>query len=379
MKTDSKLLINEYPLQLLPSLAKAIGLNEAIFLQQVQYWLNNARKGKDTRKFEDNRWWVYNNYDEWKENFPWWSYSTIRRIVNNLEDKKLIISHQRNARSWDHTKWYTIDYDELELLLQNPPICSDWIDASSPDEQILIKQRLHTETTTETTLVEKQKNVFQHNSPDDDSQEEPMVDQEEPMVDTAEQPDPITENIGETSYNDVPGSTTELKNSLSVPCGDCEISHKNNTKANGKKAKKETIPIGIFAPFVSALANVMGLSLNLNRGKLDKWTEDLIKAGYTREQILELYSPGGAWYTHDWRGQKGQRPGIGQIRETIKNLLADKDTPVSTKFGVKNTEPAGLAGINAFREKYLGGDGLKTLVVPAQQDTITIEGVFADV
>ena len=40
----SKLLINEQPLQVLPSLAEAIGLNQAIALQQVHYWLENARK-----------------------------------------------------------------------------------------------------------------------------------------------------------------------------------------------------------------------------------------------------------------------------------------------------------------------------------------------
>ena len=34
----SKLLINEHPLQVLPSLATKIGLNEAIVLQQIHYW-----------------------------------------------------------------------------------------------------------------------------------------------------------------------------------------------------------------------------------------------------------------------------------------------------------------------------------------------------
>ena len=37
---SSKLLIDEPPLQVLPSLALKIGLNEAIILQQVHYWLN---------------------------------------------------------------------------------------------------------------------------------------------------------------------------------------------------------------------------------------------------------------------------------------------------------------------------------------------------
>lgn len=39
-KMGAQLLINEPPLQVLPTLAKTIGLNEAIVLQQVHYWLN---------------------------------------------------------------------------------------------------------------------------------------------------------------------------------------------------------------------------------------------------------------------------------------------------------------------------------------------------
>ena len=35
----SRLLIDEPPLQVLPSLAREIGLNEAIMLQQIHYWL----------------------------------------------------------------------------------------------------------------------------------------------------------------------------------------------------------------------------------------------------------------------------------------------------------------------------------------------------
>lgn len=37
----SKLLIDDYPIQVLPKLAKVIGLNEAIILQQLHYWLNS--------------------------------------------------------------------------------------------------------------------------------------------------------------------------------------------------------------------------------------------------------------------------------------------------------------------------------------------------
>jgi len=39
----SKLLIDEYPLQVLPSLAVIYGLNEAIILQQVHYWIKDRK------------------------------------------------------------------------------------------------------------------------------------------------------------------------------------------------------------------------------------------------------------------------------------------------------------------------------------------------
>ena len=43
ISTSSSLLINEAPLQVLPSLAVALkNVHEAIILQQVQYWLSRS-------------------------------------------------------------------------------------------------------------------------------------------------------------------------------------------------------------------------------------------------------------------------------------------------------------------------------------------------
>ncbi|MFA5436296.1 MAG: GIY-YIG nuclease family protein [Candidatus Neomarinimicrobiota bacterium] len=98
------LLIEDFPIQLIPRLAVAIGLNEAIFIQQLHYW---SRKSKDG--------WVYNTYEQWqKDNFPFWSVPTIKRIVYSLETKELIISKQPD--SFDRRKYYAIDYDLLDTL-----------------------------------------------------------------------------------------------------------------------------------------------------------------------------------------------------------------------------------------------------------------------
>jgi len=107
----SKLLINEPPLQVLPTLAKAIGLNEAIVLQQIHYWISNPKIGK----VRDERRWVRNSIKQWSEdNFPFWSVRTIRRIFINLEKEGYIESGNLNDVSYDRTLWYTIVYSKLE-------------------------------------------------------------------------------------------------------------------------------------------------------------------------------------------------------------------------------------------------------------------------
>lgn len=127
----SKLLINENPLQVLPKLAEAIGLNEAIFLQQLHYWLTPD----PTRNYEPHylEWegvehpWVYNTYESkttrrgketgWAANFPFWSARTIMRIVASLKERNLIITTDKyNKLPTDRTLWYTINYEELNRL-----------------------------------------------------------------------------------------------------------------------------------------------------------------------------------------------------------------------------------------------------------------------
>lgn len=132
------LLINEYPLQILPSLAQTIGLNEAIVLQQLHYWIvNKNNKGY----YQDGHKWVYNSYTAWQEsNFPFWSIPTIQRIFTSLEEQGLIISTQ--IASTNRNKYYRINYDKMTQL--EAAIISKRYDAQPQNDVVLI-----TETTTE--------------------------------------------------------------------------------------------------------------------------------------------------------------------------------------------------------------------------------------
>jgi DnaD/phage-associated family protein len=106
----TRLLLDEEPLVVLPSLAASVGLNESIILQQLHYWLERSNHIYEGHK------WVYNTYEEWQEQFPFWSVSTIRRIISKLEEKGLIIVGNFNKSKIDKTKWYRIDYDKMNAL-----------------------------------------------------------------------------------------------------------------------------------------------------------------------------------------------------------------------------------------------------------------------
>lgn len=104
---NNGLLIPEPPLQVLPSLACKVGLNESIVLQQFHYWLQRSNNIKDGYK------WIYNSYKEWAKQFPFWSEHTIRRTINSLETQGYLISGNYNKAGFDKTKWYRIDYERL--------------------------------------------------------------------------------------------------------------------------------------------------------------------------------------------------------------------------------------------------------------------------
>jgi hypothetical protein len=103
-----RLLISEPPLQVLPSLAVKLGLGEAIMLQQIHYWLGRSSNVRDGRR------WVYNTAVEWQEQFPFWSVSTVRRILASLRAQGVLVATDSyNAMKIDTTLWYSIDYSAI--------------------------------------------------------------------------------------------------------------------------------------------------------------------------------------------------------------------------------------------------------------------------
>jgi uncharacterized phage protein (TIGR02220 family) len=111
----SKLLISESPIMILPSLAVRVGVNEAVLLQQVHYWLVKSSHVKEGRT------WIYNTYRDWQEQLPFWSESTIKRAVKSLEEKGLLMTANWNKSKLDNTKWYSINYQQLAAMEGTSP------------------------------------------------------------------------------------------------------------------------------------------------------------------------------------------------------------------------------------------------------------------
>ena len=93
-------------------LEKTFSYKKSLFISKLHYWLN-----KCGRNIEDSEAkWIYNTIKDWAEQFNW-SLSTLKRIVYSLEEEGIIISKKINARKWNHTKWYSIDYNKLNSFL----------------------------------------------------------------------------------------------------------------------------------------------------------------------------------------------------------------------------------------------------------------------
>ena len=106
----SLLLVDEPPILFLPRLAAVIGENDAIMLQQLHYWLDVAGHDYDGRR------WIYNSYNEWAAQLPFWSRETVRRTLGRLRARGLVLTGDYNRHRYDRTLWYTIDYAALAVL-----------------------------------------------------------------------------------------------------------------------------------------------------------------------------------------------------------------------------------------------------------------------
>lgn len=154
------MLFDEQPIVVDKVLACKIGLNEAIVIQQVHYWIEINKK--NNKHYINGRYWTYNTLQDWREkNFEFWSLDTVKRTFTKLENKGMLLVGNFNKDRRDRTKWYTIDYNKLEELFTKKEShsskksksanCTNAID----DSDLNLKSAIHTNANRQNALLQK--------------------------------------------------------------------------------------------------------------------------------------------------------------------------------------------------------------------------------
>ena len=118
----SKLLFDEAPLVVDTVLATKIGVDAALVLQQVHYWVEINRKKNSN--FHDGAYWTYNTIKDWNKCFPFYGERTIQRIFKKLKDLGILKVGNFNKAKFDKTSWYSIDYDKLNEIVEGSKTCN---------------------------------------------------------------------------------------------------------------------------------------------------------------------------------------------------------------------------------------------------------------
>jgi hypothetical protein len=110
-----KLLLDESPLLVQQTLAAWIGLNEAIFIQQLHYILTQH---DSMGKFADGKKWYRDKARDFSvKYFAFWDESIVKRIIANLRaDGLLLARSDLNKNPQDRSLWYSINYDALDKI-----------------------------------------------------------------------------------------------------------------------------------------------------------------------------------------------------------------------------------------------------------------------
>lgn len=227
LSTQSNLVINS-------ELAVKIGLNEAIVLRQIYYWLEINEKLK--RNYYDGKYWSYNTMENWrKENFPWWSTKTVERAFKNLVNSGLVITGNYNKDSRDRTKWYSIDEDVLEKILK------DTVEISTSDCPCANRQNdeMHTDNSTEALPETTYREHYTENTDKDfilSNKEKKTLSKNYKGSKTS-----ATNNINILNINNIPSRTTEQK----------EVYRKQKQKNRSEKYRDEDVPQILYNKFNS--------------------------------------------------------------------------------------------------------------------------------
>lgn len=87
-----------------PVIAKEFGTDAAIILSNIEFWQSTNEANKIN--FHDGVYWTYNSVEAFNILFNYLSYGQIRRCLEKLVEKGILLVGNYNKSSYDRTKWY---------------------------------------------------------------------------------------------------------------------------------------------------------------------------------------------------------------------------------------------------------------------------------
>ena len=93
-------------------LAEEIGFQESVVFLQVEFLVSTKGELRDGRR------WVRLPLEELRdEHMPWWSVSTLSRVLHRLEERSLILVDQgKNREGRDRRQWLAVDEEGVKEL-----------------------------------------------------------------------------------------------------------------------------------------------------------------------------------------------------------------------------------------------------------------------
>lgn len=277
--------------------AVAFGLEQGIFLSRLIYFCRP--ESKVGVEIEGERWY-YSTYANWIEySFPWMPERTLRRLVNDMEDKKMIVSFQE--QSINRQKFYRPNFEVIwDMLVEKFP--EYYVKVDRPTGQIGQVQP----TQNGHMLINSNSLTVSTSSKEDMS----------PLPKEADGDVPISEQA-------------KLK----------VVYLKVAKKKKPRQRTKSETPRARNLMF-DAVAEVCVMDPIVAGSRIAKASHTLEKAGYTREQVLAFTS---YWQKTSFQYQKGKRPPtpeqlVMQLKQSISFTEGEKEDYTADMITYKERE-----------------------------------------
>lgn len=87
-------------------LASKYGIVEAILLNHFCFWLKKNKA--NNVHAHDGRYWTYGTMKAFAEMYPYLTVNQVRRALERLQEKGLVMDGEYNSKPFDRTKWYSL-------------------------------------------------------------------------------------------------------------------------------------------------------------------------------------------------------------------------------------------------------------------------------